>query len=123
MCIVTPIDRRSETWSTGLMTSRPRSFTTKSQHCTWHCLAGDQAWGGMVIGSRQPGLLTSKMRSFQMGVPSFSMGAAGAGTPLECGSSFSLGSMDSLRLRIFLIETWIAISPANKNTTENGRME
>lgn len=29
MCIVTPIDLRSETWSTGLITSRPRSFTMR----------------------------------------------------------------------------------------------
>lgn len=40
-----------------------------------------------------------------MGVPSLEIGAEGAVNPLECGSSFSLGSGDSFRLRIFLIET------------------
>ena len=51
------------------------------------------------------GLLTSNTRSFQTGVPSFDMGAEGADKPLEAMSSFSLGSTESFRLRIFLIET------------------
>jgi hypothetical protein len=51
------------------------------------------------------GLLTSNTRSFQTGVPSFDMGAEGADKPLEGVSSFSLGSTESFRLRIFLIET------------------
>lgn len=50
-------------------------------------------------------MLTSKTRSFQMGVPSLDMGAEGAVSPLTCGSSFSLGSTASFRLRIFLIDT------------------
>jgi hypothetical protein len=49
--------------------------------------------------------LTSKTRSFQMGVPSFDIGAAGATRLLDAESSFSLGSRGSFRLRIFLIET------------------
>lgn len=49
-----------------------------------------------------------------MGVPSFSMGAEGGARPLECGSSFSFDSTDSFRLRIFLIETSVAVSPADK---------
>lgn len=59
-------------------------------------------------------LLTSKIRSFQIGVPSFSMGAAGGARPLECGSSFSLASTDSFRLRIFLIETSVVVSLAGR---------
>lgn len=60
----------------------------------------------MAAGKLDAGaLLTSKTRSFQMGVPSFSIGAAGAEEPLVCGSSFSLGSTDSFKVRIFLIET------------------
>ena len=62
----------------------------------------------MGEGGWQPdaqGLLTSNTRSFQMGVPSFEMGAVGADTPLDWGSSFPVDSRVSLRLRIFLIET------------------
>lgn len=49
-------------------------------------------------------LLTSNTRSFQIGVPSFDIGAVGTGRLLADVSSFSFASRGSFKLRIFLIE-------------------
>ena len=99
MCIVTPKDLRSETWRTGLMTSRPRSYPMTAISIP------------ALKGSIRPtvclcvlSLLTSNTRTFHMGVPSFSIGAEGR-PPAGGASSFSVEVTSSFRLRIFLIET------------------
>lgn len=111
MCIVTPIALRSDTWSTGLITSRPRSYPApRSALALAKGGFVPQIWTAWLrVRNGAPPvlaeLLTSNTRSFQTGVPSFDMGAEGADKPLEAMSSFSVGSTGSFRLRIFLIDT------------------
>ena len=61
-------------------------------------------------------MLTSNTRTFQIGRPSFRMGAAGARKlPFAFASSASVGSTASLRLRIFLMDT-VSGSAGSKQT-------